>query len=118
MAYFPNTREKTIKNSCSGEMRENGYWEGNLSPENKKLMMVYDFAAEDAADFFDNADGFCYDVSESSEVLIPKKVYTITIETLKEKFLEFIEIKRNDMVVSLIENQPKEKEQEECMEQV
>ena len=102
MSYLPNTRDKN-----SG-----AYYEGNLTKENKARIEEYDFAVEQVGNALDNLE--CIDTSEldtDQEYHLRKVVEDDAIrQKLREYFLDFMEIQRNDYVIAMIENQPDEEE--------
>lgn len=103
MSYLPNTRDED-----SG-----AYYEGNLTKENKARIEEYDFAVEQVTNALDNLE--CIDTSEldtDQEYHLRKVVEDDeTRQALREYFLEFMEIQRNDYVIAMIENQPDDEEE-------
>lgn len=107
MSYIPNVREKTIKPRFTGtkgafEEQENPYYEGNLKGDlNKEFVRGYDFLAEQIIpDFLANI--YLYE-DELAEVGI--RLTQRTAEVVGECLSDYIETQRNDLVVSMIEEE-------------
>lgn len=99
MSYLPDTRDSSDNNP---------YWEGNLTKENKHRIEEYDFAVEQLNNALDNIE--CIDTSELD---IDQKYHLnkvieddATRKALREFLLGYMEIQRNDYVISMIESQP------------
>ena len=111
MTWLPNTRLKKERSRFSSEIKDNPYWEGNLTDENKARISEFDFAVEQVDTAFDNLEG-CVDTSEldlDQEYHLNKVISDeATLKVIKDFIFEFVENQRNEYVISMIENQPEE----------
>ena len=101
MSYLPDTRDSSDNNP---------YWEGNLTKENKARIQEYDYAVDQVNNALDNLE--CIDTSELNidQCYHLEKVISdeATCKALREFLLGYMEMQRNDYVISMIENQPDE----------
>lgn len=102
MSYLPDTRDSS---------EDNAYWEGNLTKENKARIAEYDFAVEQLNNAIDNLESI-----DTSELDVDQNYHLekvigdeTTRKALREFLLGYMEMQRNDYVISMIENQPDEK---------
>ena len=112
MSWLPNTRLKKDRSRFSSEVTDNPYYEGNLTDENKARIQEFDFAVEQVEDAFDNLECMETDELDIDQEYHLNKVISdeATLKALKDFILGFVENSRNDYVISMIENQPDEKE--------
>lgn len=108
MSWLPNTRLKKDRSRFSSEVKDNPYYEGNLTDENKARIQEFDFAVEQVEDAFDNLE--CMETEEldiDQEYHLNKVISDeATLKALKDFILGFVENSRNDYVISMIESQP------------
>lgn len=108
MSWLPNTRLKKDRSRFSSEVKDNPYYEGNLTDENKARIKEFDFAVEQVEDAFDNLE--CMETEEldiDQEYHLNKVISDeATLKALKDFILGFVENSRNDYVISMIESQP------------
>lgn len=126
MSYIPNVRREKDYNKFTGEERNepNPYYEGNLNAENKQIKNGYDFACnsiksffsnisiyEDALQEFFNTENIDEEVLTASwEDLNEEEIEGLSSETaiclcIKDCLLHYMEINRNELVTSLLEEQ-------------
>lgn len=120
MSYIPNVREKEING------RENPYYEGNLNEDHKRLIDAYDKCVEDAENFFSNLDVFWEELSVARfntmyvqhdlirdcdidkytlDELVKMTPETKTVIAFKAALLYWLEIQRNELAVSFLDDQ-------------
>lgn len=108
MSWLPNTRLKKDRSRFSSEVKDNPYYEGNLTDENKARIQEFDFAVEQVENAFDNLE--CMETEEldiDQEYHLNKVISDeATLKALKDFILGFVENSRNDYVISMIESQP------------
>lgn len=123
MTYIPDVRKKKIQRRFQGEAVDNPYWEGNLSVDDKVVLMAYDKC-------FEGFENGLANVSLSDELERAGVDVDLLEDVLKEPndpdliealnnanhetqavfdFIIYIEnwmeMQRNEMVVSLIESE-------------
>lgn len=94
MTYIPNVREKTVKPLFKGTKgdfgeRENPYWEGNMDEAGKIEIIGYDWCVQQVEGFFDTIDD---------------SYIKNVIDDIRGDLLEWLEVSRNETVVSIIDN--------------
>ena len=111
MSWLPNTRLKKDRSRFSSEVKDNPYYEGNLTDENKARIQEFDFAVEQVENAFDNLECIEPEGLDIDQEYHLNKVISdeATLKALKDFILGFVENSRNDYVISMIENQPDEK---------
>lgn len=122
MTYIPNVREDTIRKPFSKKEEDNPYYEGYLNSENMDLLCAYDRAMSDAMSFFDNLDNICglsnirnvllvdTQAVEESDTMSKIDILKLNKETqavikAKNELKSYVENKRNEFVVSLLNGQ-------------
>lgn len=123
MTYIPDVRKKKIQRRFQGEAVDNPYWEGNLNVDDKVVLMAYDKC-------FESFENGLANVSLSDELEEAGVDVDLLENVLKEPndpdliealnnanhetqavfdFIIYIEnwmeMQRNEMVVSLIESE-------------
>lgn len=110
MSYIPDTRAEYIEPLFAGtkagkelaeKKEKNPYYEGNLNHENQLVVKGYDFCAEDIKNLLCDPELFDWeecDVKPSDIKAVCKAIY--------DQIGELVEADRNNLVVSLIEDQP------------
>lgn len=92
MSYIPNCREDKLYNY------------GELTPRNKYTVDGFDWCAEEGVEtFFDNLR--IYQITKNGFDLIDYLESNPDVcDSLKEAILDYIEMQRNELIVSMIEN--------------
>lgn len=138
--FIPNVREKYIhrpyQNIGDGEeIEQNYYYQENIKGEtNKAFIRGYDCVAESLIDdFFNNLDLYEQEFSEfgvwlpnidceyinsneyetDPETIRGQTIETRLTDTLKRCLLDYIESERNEIVVSMIDNECENAEKSE-----
>ena len=119
MSYIPSVRKKTITSPYmdKGGEKENGYWQGYLDADNSMFVAGYDFAVKTSADnFFDNIDYLANydddaiisvdDINLSLSEFFEK--HPNAIEAIRCALLDWLEMDRNQLVVSVIDSMKQE----------
>ena len=112
--FIPNCRNQYLTNYEGIVTDEkNPYWEGNLNDNDRELLREFDFAADSFKSFFDNLD--IYDTNfdiEGEDINLSRFLHNhpAILETLKDAFAHYVEMERNETVVSLIESEDSDKE--------
>lgn len=112
MSMIQDVRHRTnefnrLYNREEGEEEQNAYWQGYMNDSGVEEMKTYDFAIQDAENFFYNLD--CY---EDARFLSEDQA-----ERLRSCFLNWMESKRDEYGVSIIESMDAD-EYEEIKRQV
>lgn len=121
MTYIPETRKPIIKRPFAKEAELNAYYEKLLDPERTQMLRVYDWAVQDASIVFDNFDTaleiaannifvaenkpLCETISDQDFLVLNKEE---VIEFIKAAFMSYMEMQRQEVAVSLIENTDEE----------
>lgn len=132
MSYIPDVRDALVKDFTGRPTKErNGYYEGLLSKRDRRNVDAFDFCVNTAENFFFNLDAYeavlrplgfdPYRVDNA--VLMGSKTIQDYSEEEKESMswetklalvigtslLEWLEIQRNEWVVSMIDRMPEGK---------
>lgn len=98
MSFIPDTRHKTKE--CYPFVKdpneENAYWQGYLDDNGVQIVMGYDFAIEDAKCYFDNLDPATDNITQEK------------IDDMKQRFEIHAECKRDEMIVSMLDDMDEE----------
>ena len=96
---LPDVRSEFLENGD-----KNPYWEGNLDGIFKNLLDEYDFAVHALSTFFDNLDGYDFDIpGEDINLHRFLENHPKIMEQLKEAFADYAESQRTENVVSMLE---------------
>ena len=125
MSIIPDYRNEHLVDYRTGESKEelNPYYEGNLNAINKETVWGYDFAAEVTENFFFNLDVFeilgdyinidnistdflMLPYEEAEQKVDEQNEDTQFVYHLRNSIFLWMETHRDEMIVSLIENQP------------
>ena len=125
MSIIPDCRNEHLVDYRTGENKEelNPYYEGNLNAINKETVWGYDFAAEVTENFFFNLDVFeilgdyinidnistdflMLPYEEAEQKVDEQNEDTQFVYHLRNSIFLWMETHRDEMIVSLIENQP------------
>lgn len=125
MTYIPDTTTPIKHHFTTAPDEPNGYYEGLLTPENKRYFYLYDSVVEEVANAFSNFD-VCLDIGDDLAEDDGTPLYdSITEEDLivlekpevqrciKLALLQYMELSRNDMVVAALDEQWGENENDE-----
>ena len=132
MSYIPEIRKRETRTPFSKEFSKNLYWQGYLNDQGVDVLSGYDMATDATENFFENIDvyadefnqfGFDVEYIDTDTVMEDKEleaysddeIRNMSTETrfvacMKAVILHWIELERNQIGVSLIENM----DTEEC----
>ena len=100
MSYIPDCRTDEYYN------------QRYLNKEDAECVMGYDSCAEDASTFFDNLDMYREEIDEANdgdiELVHYLERHPQIIEILKECFVDYLEMNRDEMITSMIDSMDEE----------